>query len=81
MVGDFTYQPNRDARRLLADEVMPLVWRERPQARLLIAGREIGHWIPADPRVVSCGFVDDLTPLYEGADCVWCRCSRAPGAR
>ncbi len=69
MVGDFTYQPNRDARRLLADEVMPRVWRERPQARLLIAGREIGHWIPADPRVVSCGFVDDLTPLYEGADC------------
>jgi len=70
MVGDFTYQPNRDARRLLAEEVMPAVWRERPAVRLEIAGRELEPWTPPDARIRSHGFVPDLAPLYEAADCV-----------
>jgi glycosyltransferase involved in cell wall biosynthesis len=54
----------------LADAVMPLVWRERPRAQLWIAGRELEPWLPGDPRIVAHGFVEDLAPLYDAADCV-----------
>ena len=37
-VGNFTHQPNRDAARWLAREIMPALWREQPGASLTIVG-------------------------------------------
>ncbi len=70
MVGDFTYQPNRSGRDLLAHSVMPLVWQSLPEARLKIAGRATDEWQAPDPRIEVVGFVDSLAELYEQADCV-----------
>jgi glycosyltransferase involved in cell wall biosynthesis len=39
-LGNFTHLPNQDAAHWLAQEIMPLVWRERPAARLLLVGSD-----------------------------------------
>jgi glycosyltransferase involved in cell wall biosynthesis len=68
-VGDFTYQPNREGLRYLVDEVMPLVWRELPEASLNVVGRGADP-SPGDPRVRVLGFVDDLDAAYAEVDAV-----------
>lgn len=70
MVGDFTYTPNRAGRDMLVREVMPRVWRERPNVRLTLAGRALEDWQAPDPRIDVAGFVEDLASVYEQADCV-----------
>lgn len=61
--GKMSYHANEAAALFLAGEIMPLVWRERPDVRLLIAGssptravRDLG----ADRRITVTGFVEDL---------------------
>lgn len=39
-VGNFTHPPNEDAACWLVGEIMPLVWRERPAARLRLVGSD-----------------------------------------
>ncbi len=68
-VGDFTYEPNREGLAYLVERVMPLVWRELPDATVDVAGRGIER-PPADPRVRVLGFVDSLDDAYAGADAV-----------
>jgi glycosyltransferase involved in cell wall biosynthesis len=68
-VGDFTYRPNQEGLAYLVDEVMPLVWRELPEAILNVVGRGV-ETPPADPRVHVLGFVDDLDAEYARADAV-----------
>jgi glycosyltransferase involved in cell wall biosynthesis len=65
-VGNFSHAPNVDAARTLAGDVMPLVWRERPELQLHVAGRglELGG---LDRRIVVHGFVDDLDALADRA--------------
>ena len=70
MVGDFTYPPNRSGRDLLAQSVLPLVWRSLPEVRLTLAGRALETWRPPDPRIEVAGFVEDLASVYAAADCV-----------
>jgi glycosyltransferase involved in cell wall biosynthesis len=70
MVGDFTYQPNRSGRDLLAHSVLPLVWQSLPEVRVKIAGRATDEWQAPDPRIEVVGFVDSLAGLYAQADCV-----------
>lgn len=36
--GNFTHQPNRDAARWLAEEILPALRRQRPKARLCLVG-------------------------------------------
>jgi glycosyltransferase involved in cell wall biosynthesis len=69
-VGDYTYEPNRNAARFLLEQVMPLVWRDLPSARLVLAGRGLDAPAQLDPRVEITGFVDDLGAVYQRADCV-----------
>ncbi len=38
-VGNFDHPPNRDATHWLCSEIMPLIWRERPQVELWLVGR------------------------------------------
>ncbi len=70
MLGDFFYAPNRTGRTFLVDEVLPLLWREQPDVRLLLVGRGCEDWSSPDPRVEVAGFVDDLASAYARADCV-----------
>ncbi len=66
-VGNYTHTPNVDAVRVLLREVMPRIWRERPELTLTIAGRglpveELGA---LDPRVEAAGWVEDLDGLVD----------------
>jgi glycosyltransferase involved in cell wall biosynthesis len=70
MVGDFTYDRNVDALRLLLDRIMPLVWEQLPDARVRLVGRGLDGEPPADPRVDVLGFVDSLHAAYADADVV-----------
>lgn len=67
--GNMSYEPNVRASRYLAKEVMPIVWKTIPNARLLLAGaypkgsvREL-----AGDRVVVSGYVEDIRMSYASA--------------
>jgi glycosyltransferase involved in cell wall biosynthesis len=64
-VGNFQHEPNVDAARFLASEVMPLLRRELPEAVLTIAGDHASSGIGAlaGEGVVVTGWVPDLGPL------------------
>jgi polysaccharide biosynthesis protein PslH len=70
MVGDFRYGPNQSGRDWLIDQILPLVFRELPDARLTLAGRGLEDWSAPIPQVHVAGFVPSLNPLYAAADCV-----------
>ncbi len=68
-VGGFTHPPNIDAAKVLASEIMPIVWKSHPATRLLIVGNGPPSEITAlsGPRTVVTGFVPDLGPYYAQA--------------
>lgn len=68
-VADFTYAPNRLALDFLLDEVLPKVWKELPEARLVLVGRGLEELHRHDERVEVAGFVEDLRTRYEEAAC------------
>jgi hypothetical protein len=70
MVGDFFYEPNRAGRDFLLAEIMPLVWLQAPETRLILVGRGLDDWRAEDPRVEVRGFVEDISAAYRDADCV-----------
>jgi glycosyltransferase involved in cell wall biosynthesis/pimeloyl-ACP methyl ester carboxylesterase len=70
MVGDFIYGPNQSGRDWLIDQIMPLVLRELPDARLTLAGRGLEDWSAPISQVHVAGFVPSLDPLYAASDCV-----------
>jgi glycosyltransferase involved in cell wall biosynthesis len=80
-VGSFRHLPNVIGFDRMAYEVMPLVWRRFPEAKLrVVAGlRHEPFWDEyamangrgaVDPRVEIHGFVEDLRPLYARASVV-----------
>ena len=68
-VASFTYLPNRNGLRFLLDEVMPLVWRQLPQAQLALVGGGLRQPPSDDSRVQALGFVPDLRDAYANASC------------
>jgi glycosyltransferase involved in cell wall biosynthesis len=70
MVADFHYAPNRVGREWLVEDILPRVWREVPDAHLMLVGRGSQEWPPPDTRIETTGFVDDLDTIYEQAACV-----------
>jgi glycosyltransferase involved in cell wall biosynthesis len=68
-VGLMSHPPNVAAARFLADEVMPLVLREEPRARLVLCGMNPNREVLALARegVEVTGFVDSVAPYLEGA--------------
>lgn len=68
-VGGYDHLPNRDAAQWLAEEIMPLVWAERPETVLHLVGsnppKEVLD-LAADGIEVH-GFVQDLSMLYAKA--------------
>jgi glycosyltransferase involved in cell wall biosynthesis len=68
-VANFAYEPNRTALAFLLEEVFPRVWRELPEARLLLVGAGLERPPSQDQRVRTLGFVDDLAGTYRQSRC------------
>ncbi|MCW3033791.1 MAG: glycosyl transferase [Solirubrobacterales bacterium] len=68
-VANFAYEPNRTGLRFLLDEVFPLLWRQLPQARLMLVGAGLEQPPSDDPRIRVAGFVEDLRAAYASARC------------
>ena len=64
--GNMSYPPNVNAVEYLANEILPIVWKTRPETTLYIAGAT------PDPRVKKCasdkiivsGWLDDIRDAY-----------------
>jgi glycosyltransferase involved in cell wall biosynthesis len=68
-VANFAYEPNENGLRFLLEGVFPRVWRELPDATLMLVGGGL-HGPPSeDPRVQAMGFVEDLAQAYASASC------------
>jgi glycosyltransferase involved in cell wall biosynthesis len=67
--GNMHYEPNVRAARFLAEQVMPLVWKQMPFARLLLAGAYPKKQVVglANERVTVSGFVEDIRESYASA--------------
>ena len=68
-VGDFSYEPNREAFEFFTGTVLPAVWRRTPDVHLTAVGRGLPA-VSRDPRIETPGFVDDLAGAYGAADVV-----------
>ena len=68
LVGDFNYEPNRDAARFALNEVMPLVRSALPDARLRLVGRGSSAFRGYAGRAVELvGEVADISMEYKEA--------------
>ncbi len=65
-VGGFKHAPNVDAALRLARDIMPLVWAEAPDARLMLVGDSPTEEVSAlaGERVEVTGYVPDLAPYF-----------------
>jgi glycosyltransferase involved in cell wall biosynthesis len=68
-VADFSYKHNRRSARFLITDVMPRVWKQLPQARLMLVGRRLALTRELDPRIEVRDFVEDLPGVYAAAGC------------
>jgi polysaccharide biosynthesis protein PslH len=70
-VGSMDWLPNSDGINYFVSEVMPLVWRQKPDCTLAIVGRAPGPDILAlaqkDGRITVTGTVPDVRPWMWGA--------------
>lgn len=66
-VGGFDHIPNRDAAQWLCSEIMPLVWRRRPDAVVHIVGSNPPAEVTelAHDGVEVHGWVSELEPVYQ----------------
>lgn len=67
--GNMSYEPNVRASRYLAQQVMPLVWQQLPQATLLLAGATPRPSVTAltCDRIRVSGYVEDIRSCYASA--------------
>ncbi len=68
-VANFAYEPNRTALGFLLEEVLPRVWAQLPDARLVLVGAGLEQAPSDDSRVRALGFVEDLADVYAQARC------------
>lgn len=82
-VGGFPHLPNVDGAVFMATEVMPLVWRDVPQARLMLVGYAPPPEVlaMAGPRVVVTGQVPSVEPFLERARVVLCALRYGAGVK
>lgn len=67
--GNMSYPPNVDCAQYLAQDVMPLVWKQQPSAELRLAGANPHQKVTelASEKVVVTGWVDDIREEYAKA--------------
>lgn len=58
-LGNFSHAPNADAAIWLAEEIMPLVWRQRPDVHCVIAGTDM----PEQVRQLATSGVEVIGPV------------------
>lgn len=83
-MGDYGYDPNREAAERGAARILPAVRRRVPDAKLLIAGKRterLDRAALAGPGVECLGFVEDLGRLYARARAICCPISNGGGTR
>jgi glycosyltransferase involved in cell wall biosynthesis len=83
-VGGMSHEPNREAAERLVRRIFPLIRRQRPEARLLLAGLD-SEGLPsradAPPCVAYCGFVADIAALYRRTSVFVCPMLNGGGTR
>lgn len=64
--GNMSYPPNVNAVEYLANEIMPIVWRQLPDATLYIAGATPDPRVKkvASDKIVISGWLDDIRDAY-----------------
>jgi polysaccharide biosynthesis protein PslH len=66
-VGSMDWLPNIDAIEYFAADILPLIQRERPECRVIVAGRRPTPGLQAlarrEPRIVLTGTVPDVRPF------------------
>ncbi|MBO7277898.1 MAG: glycosyltransferase [Bacteroidales bacterium] len=64
--GAMSYAPNIDAAEYLIKEIMPIVWQQKPDVKIAIAGggAPLSLQKLANERVVMPGWVDDMKEYY-----------------
>jgi sugar transferase (PEP-CTERM/EpsH1 system associated) len=64
--GNMNYPPNVDAAQFLAREIMPLVWKEKPGIRLLLAGASPHPKVKIleNKNICVSGWMDDIREAY-----------------
>ncbi|NOX85750.1 MAG: glycosyltransferase [Chlorobi bacterium] len=67
--GNMGYPPNVDAAEFLTHEIMPEVWKIRPDTRLLLAGATPDRKVKAlhSNKIVVTGWLDDIRDAYASA--------------
>ena len=65
-IGNLGYAPNVRAAQYLVREIMPRLWKKRPDARLVLAGARPTVWLQRlrDPRIELLGWVDNIRDAY-----------------
>ncbi len=64
-LGSMDWMPNVDGAHWLAAEILPAIWRSRPQTTAAFVGRrpvEAIRALASDPRITVSGTVDDVRP-------------------
>jgi len=66
-LGGYKHPPNIDAVQFFAREVMPLILREAPDVRFIVAGANPGPGVQAleSEHVVVTGLIDDLRDVFD----------------
>lgn len=64
--GNMSYAPNVNAVDYLANEILPLVWKQVPNAKMYIAGASPDPKVKkaASERIVISGWLDDIRDAY-----------------
>lgn len=67
--GNMAYPPNVNAAEFLANEIMHIIWKKRPQTSLLIAGATPDRRVKAlqNNNIHVSGWLDDIRDAYRGA--------------
>jgi glycosyltransferase involved in cell wall biosynthesis len=70
-VGSMDWLPNIDAIRFFTEDILPLIRKQRPQCRIVIAGRkpdpEVQEIARRDANIVLTGTVPDIRPYLWGS--------------
>lgn len=67
--GNMAYPPNVDAAGFLVNEIMPYVWKKRPDTRIMLAGASPDKKVLAlkSDKVYVTGWMDDIRDAYNSA--------------
>ncbi len=82
-IGDYGYEPNKEAAERLATGILPKLRQTVPEARLLLAGKHAERLggVAAAPGVDCLGFVEELGQLYARTKVVCCPLRNGGGTR